>query len=99
LVREKQYGDEFFVVALGEAEVTRNGVFVNKLGPGSFFGELALLDPAPRDATVTAVTDMEVYRLSASEFSTVLTEVPTVTRKVLRGMAQRLRKLDLEQVT
>jgi len=99
LVREKQYGDEFFVVASGEAEVTRNGAFVNKLGPGSFFGELALLDPAPRDATVTAITDMEVYRLSSSEFSTVLVEVPTVTRKVLRGMAQRLRTLDLEQVT
>jgi CRP/FNR family transcriptional regulator, cyclic AMP receptor protein len=99
LVREKQYGDEFFVVASGEAEVTRNGAFINKLGPGSFFGELALLDPAPRDATVTAITDMEVYRLSSSEFSTVLVEVPTVTRKVLRGMAQRLRQLDLEQVT
>jgi CRP-like cAMP-binding protein len=97
LVREQQYGDEFFVVVSGEAEVTRNGVLVNKLGAGSFFGELALLDPAPRDATVTAISDMEVYRLTSSEFSTVLTEVPTVTRKVLRGMAKRLRQFDLEQ--
>ncbi|HZE67530.1 MAG TPA: cyclic nucleotide-binding domain-containing protein [Sporichthyaceae bacterium] len=99
LVREQQHGDEFFVVALGEAEVTRNGVFVNKLGPGSYFGELALLDPAPRDATVTAITDMEIYRLTSSEFSTVLIEVPSVTRKVLRGMAKRLRQFDLDQAT
>src|SRR5882757_3767900 len=99
LVREQQHGDEFFVVALGEAEVTRNGVFVNKLGPESYFGELALLDPAPRDATVTAITDMEIYRLTSSEFSTVLIEVPSVTRKVLRGMAKRLRQFDLDQAT
>ena len=99
LVRERQHGDEFFVVASGEAEVSRNGEFVTKVGPGAFFGELALLDPAPRDATVTAITDMEVYRLTSSELSTVLTEVPLVTRKVLRGMAKRLRQFDLGQVT
>jgi len=98
VVRERQHGDEFFVLVTGEAEVTRDGAFVTTLGPGAFFGELALLDPAPRDATVTAVTDLELYRLTSSELSTVLTEVPSVTRKVLRGMAQRLRQFDLQQV-
>jgi CRP/FNR family transcriptional regulator, cyclic AMP receptor protein len=94
LVKEGHGGYEFFVVVEGKAEVSRAGRFVAHLGPGDFFGELALLDPAPRDATVTAVTPMEIIVLSRAEFEAALREAPGMTRALLAGMARRLRRLD-----
>jgi CRP-like cAMP-binding protein len=97
LVREGQRGNDFFVVMSGEAQVTRRGAVVDKIGVGGFFGELALLDPAPRDATVTALTDMEVLVLTNLEFAAVLADAPGMTLKLMKGMARRLRELDLER--
>lgn len=94
LVREGGVGREFFVIVDGRAEVTREGKPVAELGPGDFFGELALLQSGPRDATVTALTPMEVMALTPPEFEAVLMEAPRMTRKLLAGMANRLRELD-----
>ena len=63
-------------------------------GPGDFFGELALLDRSLRDATVTATTPMEIIVLSQWDFETALTEAPRMTRKLMAGIARRLRELD-----
>ena len=94
LTREGRAGYEFFVVIDGRAEVSRNGKRVAELGAGDFFGELALLDRGLRDATVTAVTPMEVIVLSQGDFDAALEEAPRMTRKLLAGMARRLRELD-----
>ena len=67
-------------------------------GPGAAFGELALLDKAPRNATVTAETDMELVVLGQREFGGVIDEVPGVARKLLTGMARRLREADAHSV-
>src|ERR1700730_17464640 len=56
LVREGAAGAEFFIILHGTAEVSMRGRKVATLGPGAFFGDLALLDKAPRNATVTALT-------------------------------------------
>ena len=93
-VEEGSVGREFFVILDGRAEVTREGKPVAELGPGDFVGELSLLDPGPRNATVTALTPMTVMVLTKAEFETVLTEAPGMTRKLLAGMAYRLRDLD-----
>ena len=93
-VEEGTVGREFFVILDGRAEVTRDGKPVAELGPGDFVGELSLLDPAPRDASVTALTPLTVMVLSAREFDAVLAEAPGMTRKLLAGMAYRLRNLD-----
>lgn len=61
---------------------------------GDFFGELALLDRGLRDATVTALTPMEIMVLPQWDFEAGLDEAPRMTRKLLAGMAQRLRALD-----
>ena len=98
LVREGARGEEFFVIVEGQAEVGRGGRKVAVLGPGDFFGELALLDPAPRDATVTALTPMEVVVLGRREFTGLLAEVPTIARRLLLGMARRLREADTQVV-
>ena len=58
-----------------------------RLGPGAFFGDLALLDKAPRNATVTAETDMELVVLGQREFAGLLDEVPGFARKLLAGLA------------
>jgi CRP-like cAMP-binding protein len=94
IIREHQGAYDFFVVFEGQAEVTRMGKPVAVIGPGDFFGELALLDRGLRDATVTALTPMEIIVLSQWDFEQALDEAPRMTRKLLTGMARRLRALD-----
>ena len=94
LIRERQGAYEFFVIVAGRAAVSRDGRKVAEIGPGDFFGELALLDRSLRDATVTAETPMEVVVLSQWDFETALKEAPRMTRKLMAGMARRLREAD-----
>ena len=91
LTREGEPGWEFFVVAEGTATARRGGRKVAEIGPGSFFGEMSLLDEGPRSATVTADTDMHLLVLTSRSFSSLIDEVPVVARRILRGMAERLR--------
>lgn len=99
LIREGAVGaQEFFVIVDGKAAVSRGGKRIATLGPGSYFGELALLDRAPRNATVTAETDMEVVVLTQRDFVTVLNDVPGIAQKLLAGMARRLRESDTKRV-
>lgn len=94
LVREGHGAYDFFVIVSGEAEVSRGGAVSARLGRGDFFGELGLLDPGLRDATVTAGTPMELIVLAQWDFEQALEEAPGMTRRLLAGMAQRLRQLD-----
>jgi CRP/FNR family transcriptional regulator, cyclic AMP receptor protein len=94
LVEEGRIGLEFFLIVTGQAAVTRNGRKVATLGPGDHFGELALLDRRPRSASVTSETDMDVLVLSQRQFNGLLQSVPTIARKMLAAMANRLREAD-----
>jgi CRP-like cAMP-binding protein len=98
IVEEGQTGHEFFLILDGNASVLRKGRKVATLGPGDYFGELALLDRGPRNATVKADGDMEVLVLGQREFSGVLDEVPTIAHKLLASMATRLREADAKEV-
>jgi CRP-like cAMP-binding protein len=89
--REGEPGWEFFVICEGRAKATKGGRKVASLDRGSFFGEMSLLDEGPRSATVTAETDMQLLVLSSRSFSRLIADNPSVTRKLLREMAQRLR--------
>ena len=95
LVAQGAVGSEFFVIADGTADVQRDGKHVATLGPGSFFGELALLVKEPRNSAVVATSPMKLYVLGAREFAGLLAEVPSLSRKVLQGMASRVRAADL----
>jgi CRP-like cAMP-binding protein len=94
LVSEGSTGSEFFVIIDGTATVSRHGRKVATLGPGDAFGELALLDKAPRNATVTAQTEMELVVLGQREFGGLIDEVPGFARKLLTGMSKRMRESD-----
>jgi CRP/FNR family transcriptional regulator len=91
LVRQGDEGDALFVLLAGSARVERDGADVGLLGPGDYFGELALLDPAPRAATVTAVEGCEVAVLSVRMFRVLLREVPEIAAELLAQMARRVR--------
>ena len=98
LVSEGSTGSEFFVIIDGTATISRHGRKVASLGAGDAFGELALLDKAPRNATVTAQTEMELVVLGQREFGGLIDEVPGFARKLLAGMARRLRDSDAKSV-
>ena len=94
LVKEGAKAEEFFVIVSGKARVERGGREIAVLGVGDYFGELALLDKAPRNATITAVSPVEVFVLSQRAFRGLLAEVPTMSWKLMTGMARRLHDLD-----
>jgi CRP-like cAMP-binding protein len=99
IVTEGSVGHEFYLVLSGEASVRRNGRKVTTLGPGRYFGELALLDRGPRSATVVADTDMELAVIGQREFLSVLDEVPALAHKLMVSMAARLRDADTKAVS
>jgi len=93
VVNEGAAGTEFFVILEGQARVERHGRQVAILGPGGFFGDLALLDRAPRNASVIADTELEVAKLGQRAFDSLL-EYPGFSKKLLAGLARRLREQD-----
>lgn len=92
LMTEGEAGHEFYAIIDGEVGVTSGGQTVAKLGPGAYVGEMALLDPGPRTATVAALRDTQTVLLSSREFYAAIDEVPGLSRKLLAGMAKRLRE-------
>jgi MFS family permease len=68
IVREGDVGDRFYIVAAGHASVTRDGEPLREVGPGDYFGEIALLRDIPRTATVTASEEVELYALERAAF-------------------------------
>lgn len=70
VIAEGDPGEDFYVIVSGAARVTQRGAFVRELGPGSWFGELALLRDGPRTATVTAATDLELWAVGRQAFLT-----------------------------
>ena len=71
-----------------------DGKIVATLGAGDFFGEIALLDGGPRTLRVTADNDLVAEVMSHQEFASLLVDVPTVTRGILKGAASRVRAAD-----
>jgi CRP-like cAMP-binding protein len=94
IVREGDAGNDFFVLMMGTATVTRHGHGVGKLEPGNFFGELALFDPAPRNATITADVPVTMAVMERNRFQAALDSVPALRDALLTGMARRLHEVD-----
>ena len=94
LTERGEPGTAFFVIVDGEATATREGTHLAKLGPGSFFGELALLDGGSRTATVVSDSEMRLLVLSRREFMSLHSAAPSVAYKMLVELGSRLRKAD-----
>jgi len=90
LMREGAPGRESFIIVEGEAEVTVDRTHLATLGPGSFVGEMSLIEMEPRTATVTAKTPMRLLAIGPQQFSALLNH-RTVATKLLETVAGRLR--------
>ena len=91
VIIEGSGGAAFFLIDSGEATVSSKGVQLATLGPGDYFGEIALIDGGPRSATVTAATDLVCYGLTFWEFRPLVEKNSTIAWKLLQAFAKRLR--------
>ena len=80
---------QFFVIEDGTAKVVRDGQYLDELGPGDFFGEMGLLDNAPRNADVVAKTPLRLMVLSGRALRDLEREAPGFARKLSRSVEQR----------
>jgi len=90
MTQQGSRGREFFVLLEGEADVTKDGQSINKLGAGDFFGEIALVSDSPRTATVTATSPVRALVITDRSFRRLLEEQPEIQTKVLQALAKRL---------
>ena len=91
MAEEGKHGIGFFVIESGMAKVTVHGEERTTLGPGSYFGEIALIDDGPRTATVTAQNDVKTHVLIAWDFRPLVREDADLAWGLLQGVAQMLR--------
>jgi CRP/FNR family transcriptional regulator, cyclic AMP receptor protein len=89
LCRRGETSQEFFVIENGTARVVRDGQFLDELGPGEFFGEMGLLEDAPRNADVVAETPLKLMVLSGPAFKELERESPELARRLSRSVEQR----------
>ena len=87
-------GEEFFVIIDGQARAEVSPRKRTRLGPGTFFGEMSLLDGGPRSATVVAETPMRLLVIPRREFSRLLGEIPDLMRDLLVILSRRLRQAE-----
>jgi CRP/FNR family transcriptional regulator, cyclic AMP receptor protein len=94
LTREGESGREFFVIVEGEVAVTKDGNEIRRMGPGDFFGEIALIEDTPRTATVTATAPLRFFVLTRQSFRSLLAHQPELEQKVNQALEERLRTTD-----
>jgi len=96
---EGQEGAGFFVIESGEALVTVSGDERRTLGPGDYFGDIALIDQGARTATITAASDLHTYGLTFWDFRPLVENDARVAWPLLQVMAKRLREAEAEGAT
>lgn len=94
---ENEEGDSFFMILEGRIKVTILGddgreIILSVLGPGDFFGEMALLDNEPRSATAIAIEDSELLSLCRADFQSVLTDNRSIQGALIKVLTARLRR-------
>jgi CRP/FNR family transcriptional regulator, cyclic AMP receptor protein len=96
VVKEGADGAAFFLISSGEAKVTVRGAERASLGPGDYFGEIALIDEDVRSATIMATTDLDCYGLTLWEFRPLVVENGAIGWKLLQSLSRKLRSAELD---
>lgn len=94
IASEGQSGIGFFLIAEGTAKVSQGGEERATLGPGDYFGEVALIDDGLRSASVSADSELRAYGLTSWEFRPLVESNATIAWKLLKTMAKRLREAE-----
>jgi CRP-like cAMP-binding protein len=96
LVSAGRFGYEFFVIENGTAEVVRGDQHIADLGPGDFFGEMAILSDTVRNADVVATAPMTAMVMTDSQFRALAHRMPEVAEKIREACRERTRALQAE---
>jgi CRP/FNR family transcriptional regulator, cyclic AMP receptor protein len=98
IVKQGDPGDAFFVVLKGQAKVTVNNRFVQRLLPGDHFGEIAVLDGGERSATVRSETPMQLVILQRRDLLKALKADPSLSVNLLTELAKMIRRVSKSPV-
>jgi len=96
LVKEGDPGREFYVIIDGAVRIERGGQLIRTMGPGEFFGDIALVVERPRIATATADADSRMLVVGHREFHSLMDQFPSIRISVLESIAHRLADLELD---
>ena len=94
LANEGTPGDECFIIVSGEVTIRRNSRRLGVKRAGEIVGEMALLDEQPRSATLITSQDSDLLLFSRRDFRLLINELPSVSRKLLETLSERLRETD-----
>ena len=94
IVTQGAPGQAFYLILRGRVEILRDGISLGAFGPGDFFGEMSLLDSAPRSATIRAIEETACLMLSSWDFKALLESHPSIAIKLLEVLSRRLRVAD-----
>ena len=94
IVTQGTPGQAFYMITAGRVEIVRDGTSLGAFGPGDFFGEMSLLDSAPRSATIRAIDQTACLMLSSWDFKALLEAHPSIAIKLLEVLSRRLRVAD-----
>ena len=94
VMRQGDLGAEMFIISSGRVRIEKDGATLAKLGPGEWFGEMALLTEGDRTATATAEEPCRLFVVAHREFHALMDEMPSVRTAVLDCVVDRLRNLE-----
>ncbi len=94
IVTQGTPGQAFYLILAGRVEILRDGVSLGAFGQGDFFGEMSLLDQAPRSATIRAIDHTTCLMLSSWDFKALLEKHPSIAVRLLEVLSRRLRVAD-----
>jgi CRP-like cAMP-binding protein len=94
IVTQGTPGQAFYLILAGRVSIEREGRSLGAFGPGDFFGEMSLLDNAPRSATIRAIEQTRCLMLSSWDFKALIERNPSIAIKLLEVLSRRLRVAD-----
>jgi CRP-like cAMP-binding protein len=93
LVEEGGNDRRFFLIVEGTVDLFNGGRYAKSIGPGGYFGEIAVLDEGPRTATIKAATAVQAVSIASFSMKSMLKENPAIVLKLLLAMCGRVRNL------
>lgn len=94
LIREGEFAQEFFLIVEGNVRIERGQGTINRMGPGDFLGEIALIDHGRRSATAVADGPAKLLVITRPGFLALLDDSPVIRLEVMKALAERVRHLD-----
>jgi CRP-like cAMP-binding protein len=94
LIRQGDLGRDMMVLIAGNVVIERDGEQVNRLGPGDFFGEIALVNEGPRTASVTTDGPARLLVVSHTDFHSMMEEFPGIAAQIMHTLANRIRSTE-----